>query len=35
MRSNKHFVAMSACALAVSGAFAAPDSSELSDLSLE
>jgi iron complex outermembrane receptor protein len=35
MRPNKHFVVMSACALAVSGAFAAPDSSELSDMSLE
>jgi iron complex outermembrane receptor protein len=35
MRPNKHFVVMSACALAVSGAFAAPDSNELSDMSLE
>ncbi|MES2759346.1 MAG: TonB-dependent receptor [Pseudomonadota bacterium] len=35
MRQYKNMFVMSACALAVSGALAAPDSSELSDLSLE
>jgi iron complex outermembrane receptor protein len=35
MRQNKQIFVMAACALAVSGALASPDSSELSDLSLE
>lgn len=34
MRLKPHFFVMSACALAVSGALASPESSELSDLSL-